>query len=135
MTETGTVREIKENLVVIAPDRSAACFGCMNLECKSGGGFITAENPKALPLKTGQMVEVAAPGAGIFRQALTAFLPPALGFVAGYTLSRLLFPKAGEGLFAFIGAAFLFIAAFIVYWARKKFPAKREYTVTKIVRD
>ena len=132
MTEKGTVREVKENIVIVAPDKSAACFGCMNQECK-GGGSITAENTLGLPLKTGQMVEVKAPGAGIFMQALTSFLPPALGFGAGYFLARLLFPKAGEGLFSFVGAIFLFAAAFVVYWVRKKFPAKREYMVTRIL--
>lgn len=134
MIETGRVLEIKENTVTIAPDRSAACFGCMNMECKKGGGFITAENPLALLLETGQMVEVQSPPAITFlTQALMAFLPPIMGFIAGFLLSRFLFPEAGEGVHVFLGIVLLFTAAFIVYMIGRKKPAGKAYTVTRIV--
>ena len=132
MRETGRIKEIKENIVIVKADKNAACFGCMNAECKSGSGFIKAENKKALPLEPGQIVELNAPGAGIARQALAAFMPPALGFILGYFVIRLLFPKAGEGAAAFAGVIFLFAAGFVVYLVRKKHPAKVEYTVTKV---
>ena len=135
MTETGTIREIRENLVIVAPEKSAACFGCINHECKTAGGFITAENPEALPLKNGQTVEVKAPGINILTQALAALLPPIMGFIAGYTITRLLFQKAGESAAAFFGAIFLFITAFVVYWIRKKYPANRAYKVTRILKS
>ena len=133
MRETGRIREIKENIVIIEADKSAACFGCMNHECKSGGGFISAENPKALSLKPGQLVEVYAPGTSIAKQALAAFLPPVLGFILGYFIIRFLFPVAGEGAAAFTGAAFLFAAGFAVYRIRKKFPAQMEFSVAKVL--
>ena len=133
VTETGKVREIKGNMVIVAPNMSAACFGCMNQECKAGGGLITAENSGALSLETGQMVEVSAPGVSLLAQALLSLLPPIMGFMTGYTLTRLLFPGAGEGAFAGAGVILLFAAAFIVYKARAKFPAKRVYRVTRLV--
>ena len=133
MTEKGSVVEIRENLVIVAPDKSAACFGCMNMECKSGGGLITAENPKALPLGGGQMVEVEIPDVSIIKQALTAFLPPALAFTAGFIFIRLLFPKTGEGAAAFMGVILLFAAAFVVYRIRKSKPAENACTITKIL--
>ena len=133
VTEKGKVLELKGNHANVLPDKSAACFGCMNIECKAGG-LITAYNSLALPLETGQTVELESPpGSSLFRQAVTAFLPPALGFVAGFALTRLLFPMAGEAAAASMGVVFLFVAAFVVYWIRKKYPVKCEYTVSRII--
>jgi len=134
MTETGKVREVREKTVIVAPDRSDGCFGCMNAECRSGAGFITAENPAGLPLKTGQIVEVVTINASLLSQALIALLPPILGFLLGFNLSRLVFPfTAPDGAAAGMGVLFLFAAAFIVYFVRKKHPAGKGYRVTKII--
>ena len=133
MTETGKVREIKGNRIVIAPDKGAACFGCMHLECKKGRGLITTENPSALPLETGQRVEVELPGLSLLQQALAAFLPPILAFTMGFFLTRRLFPEAGEGAAAFAGVIFLFAAAFVVYRARKKSNVKSEFCITRVI--
>ena len=133
MTERGRITEIGEEYVVIAADKSAACFGCLNMECKSNGGFIKAGNPASLPLKTGQMVEVKAPVRAILLQALAALLPPILGFTAGYAFAPLLFPAAGRGAAAAMGLFFLFTPAFIIYRIRKKYPASGEFTVTRII--
>ena len=135
MTETGKVREVREKTVIVAPDRGDACFGCMNAECKGGVGLITAENPGGLPLKTGQTVEVATINASLLSQALVALLPPILGFLLGFNLSRLVFPfpTAPDGASAGMGVLFLFAAAFVVYLVRKKHPAGKGYRVTKII--
>jgi positive regulator of sigma E activity len=137
MTETGRVREVRENLVVLLPDRSAACFGCMNAECKSGAGLITAENPAGLPLKTGQTVEVVTRGSSLLGQAAIALLPPIFGFLLGFNLTRLIFPfpTAPDGAAAGMGVIFLFAAAFVVYFVRKKHPAGRGYKVTRIIKE
>ena len=145
MTETGKVRELREKLVIVAPERSAECFGCMNhvgmyaegihAGCKSGAGFITAENPAGLSLKTGQTVEVCTVNSSLLSQALIALLPPILGFLLGFNLSRLVFPfpTAPDGASAGMGILFLFAAAFVVYLIRKKHPASRGYKVTRIL--
>ena len=133
MTETGIIRAVKGNLAVISPDKSAACFGCMNLECKSGSGHITAENPVALPLETGQKVEIEAPGISLMQQAIIAFLPPIMAFIVGFFLTRQLFPEAGEGAAAFAGLILLFTAAFVVYMVRKKSNAKSGFYITRIL--
>ena len=133
VTERGKVREIKGNLIIIAPDRSAACFGCMNMECKTAG-FLAADNTLGLPVETGQTVEVETDTHSLIPQALTAFLPPILGFATGFILTRLLFPHAGEPAAAFIGLALLFVAALIVYKLRKNLPAGIGYTVARIIR-
>jgi len=140
MTETGKVREVKENLVIVAPDRSAECFGCMkaggvNAGCKSCAGFITAENPAGLPLKTGQTVEVSTRGSSLLGQALIALLPPIFGFLLGFNLSGVIFPfpTAPDGAAAGMGVLFLFAAAFVVYLVRKKHPAGKGYRVTRVI--
>jgi sigma-E factor negative regulatory protein RseC len=132
MTETGKIREINGKTVEIKPDSLTACFGCMKEECKACGS-ISAENPLSLSLKAGQTVEVSAPAASIFRQALAALVPPALGFIAGFLLTRLFLPSAGEGACAAAGVIFLFAAAFIVYAVRKRKPLSKVYTVTRII--
>jgi len=131
MTETGKVREINGKTVIIKPDLGDTCFGCIKEECRSCG--IIAENPLSLSLKTGQTVEVNAPGTSIFRQAMAALIPPALGFAAGFFLTRLFLPKASEAACAASGVVLLFIAAFIVYTVRKRKPLNKAYTVTRIL--
>jgi len=133
MTEKGIIRELRGNLVIIEACKSGACFGCMNMECKPGQGLITAENPKDLPLGGGQMVEVEIPDVSIFRQALAAFLPPALAFAGGFIFIRLLSPTTGEGAAAFMGVILLFAAAFVVYRIRKRKPAENACAITKIL--
>ena len=124
MTKRGKIREIKGDLIIILPDISAVCFGCMEAECKSKRSFINAINPKALPLAIGQTVEFRAPDVSILGQSVTALLPPVLGFILGFFLTRFLFPNTSEGAAVFMGVIKLFITAFIVYKLRKKFPAK-----------
>ena len=132
MTETGKIREINGKTVIIKPDSLAACFGCMKEECGSCGS-ISAENPLSLSLKAGQTVEVSAPAASVFRQALAALVPPALGFAGGFFLTSLFLPEAGEGARASVGVIFLFAAAFIIYAVRKRYPLSKVYTVTRII--
>ena len=133
MTETGKVREIKGNTVIVVPDISAVCFGCMNQECKTGSRFITAENISALPIETGQTVEVKARDIPLLGQALAALLPPVMGFTAGFSLTRFFFPEAAEGAAAAMGVLFLFTAAFIVYKKTSEKSAAKAFTVTKII--
>jgi positive regulator of sigma E activity len=134
MTETGKVQEINGKTVIIKPDLGDICFGCIKEECKVCGGII-AENPLSLSLKTGQTVEVSAPGTSIIRQAVAALIPPALAFTAGFFLTRLFLPKASEGAAAGTGVLFLFASAFIVYTVRKRKPPTKAYTVTKILNN
>jgi len=132
MTETGKIREINGKTVVIKPDSLSACFGCMKKECRACGS-ITAENPLSLSLEAGQTVEVNAPMASVFRQALSALVPPALGFAGGFFLTRLFLPESGEGAAAGMGVLFLFASAFIVYAIRKRKSPDNAYTVTRII--
>ena len=132
VTETGRIREIRGSLVIVSPDRSASCFGCMNMECKTGG-LITAENPLSLPLEAGLIVEVVSPPRiALLRQALAAFLPPILGFLAGFSLTSLFFPQAGERAAISAGFLLLFAAAVVVYLIRGKSKAAGNFTVTRI---
>ena len=132
MTEKGRIREINGDLVVVVPERSAACFGCMNQECKSGGGFISAENKLNLPLHEGQTVEVCAAGRSIAGQAMTALLPPTLGLIIGFIIARLLF-GTGEAAAAFAGLALFLGTAIIIHMVRKRKPAGFLYTITRIL--
>ena len=133
MIRRGPVAEIRGNLIIIKTDANAACFGCMNSECKKNGSSVCAENPKALSLSIGQMVEAEAGGKDLALEAFSALLPPILGFIAGFFLTRLSFPAAGEGEAAGAGVIMLFAAAFAFYRIRKKSPAKSRFMVTRII--
>jgi positive regulator of sigma E activity len=134
MTETGKIREINGKTVVIKPDSLSACFGCMKEECRACGS-ITAENPLSFSLRAGQTVEVSAPAVSVFRQALAALVPPALGFAGGFFLTRLFLPEAGEGAAAGMGVLFLFASACVVYTIKKRTPPNKAYIVTSILAD
>ncbi|MDR1107893.1 MAG: hypothetical protein LBL19_02540 [Spirochaetaceae bacterium] len=94
MTETGRLRE-----------RAGSCRGCPGCGSK-------APSYRAPPRG----------GGGILVQALTALLPPFLGFVAGY----MVVPSGSQALRAAAGCAGLFIAAGVVYFIRKYLPWKRQ---------
>ena len=134
MTEKGKVREVRDNIVIVVTDSSSACFGCMSQECRSTSEFISAENPLALPLEPGQMVEIKPPDTPFLGQTLTALLPPILSFIAGFILIRVLSPGAGEGAAAGMGLILLFAASFIVYRIRRKKPAQNAtFMVSRII--
>jgi sigma-E factor negative regulatory protein RseC len=138
MTETGLVREISGDLVVLSLDRPRACGGCghrgprdrargcseaaSKQGCPSNQALLTALNRKSLPLVPGQRVGVEFPAGSALVQALTALLPPLLGFAAGYVLGGLVLPPEREALRAALGGGGLFFAAGIVYFIRKYLP-------------
>ncbi|MDR2758794.1 MAG: SoxR reducing system RseC family protein [Spirochaetaceae bacterium] len=138
MIETGRVKEISGDLVVLSPDRPGACLGCgqgcpRDRACgfsgagsKQGGrsnqGLLTALNRKKLPLVPGQRVAVEFSPGSTLVQTLTALLPPFLGFIAGYALGALVLSPENQALRAAIGGAGLFFSAGIVCFIRKYLP-------------
>ena len=130
MIETGRIREIRGSTLIITRESPIACFSCMNAECKAKAITYTAENPAGLSLLPGQLVEPEA-AASALRQGLAALLPPVLGFIAGYVLTGVLYPTAGEAARAAAGALALFAAAFACYVVRRRFPPK---TIRRVIR-
>ncbi|MDR2631147.1 MAG: SoxR reducing system RseC family protein [Spirochaetaceae bacterium] len=140
MTETGWVREISGDLVTLRLDRSRACSGCgyggcrpgapgsgtgANEECPPNHGMVTAVNRKKLPLLPGQRVAVEFPRGDAPVQAVTALLPPLLGFIAGYVLGGMALSPENQDLRAAAGGAGLFISAGLVYLIRKYLPPRK----------
>ncbi|MCL2070013.1 MAG: SoxR reducing system RseC family protein [Treponema sp.] len=132
MTERGRIREIREEQILIVPDRDASCFGCMKMECKNAE-LLNVGNPRGLPLKTGQVVEVNISARSLSWQTLTILLPPLFGFAAGFVLFRRFFGEAGEGAAAFTGVIFLFATAFLIYRFRKKPKPSAGFVITRII--
>ncbi|MDR2483747.1 MAG: SoxR reducing system RseC family protein [Treponema sp.] len=123
MNQTALVREVSGPLVTVKPNPPAACFGCLQGECRDKAGLIVAENPAGFELAAGQVVETEFPGVHALRQALMAAVPPILGFAAAYFLAGLFLPASGEPLRAVCGVAGLFLAGFIRYRFRRSSPA------------
>jgi hypothetical protein len=119
MAKTEKIFETNGTAANTGPDLNVACSGCIKKKYGACGG-IAAENPLSITLEAGQTVKANAPGTSIFRQALAALLPPALGFTGGFFLTRFLIPEAGEAACAATGVIFLFASAFIVYSAKKR---------------
>ncbi|GHV73928.1 hypothetical protein AGMMS49940_12300 [Spirochaetia bacterium] len=130
MTEMGRIREIRGDAITIARENSIACFGCMSQECKVKELSYNAENLDGLDLKPGQLVETEAVASAI-KQGLAVLLPPILGFIAGYVLSGVLFPTAGDPACAAAGVLLLFVVAFALYFIRRRFPPK---TIRRVIR-
>jgi sigma-E factor negative regulatory protein RseC len=130
MTEMGRIREIRGNSLTIIRENDVACFGCMNQECKVKEHTYSAENPTGLDLQPGQLVETEAAASAV-KQGLIVLLPPILGFIAGYVLTGAIFPAAGDPARAAGGVLLLFVAAFAIYFIRRRFPPK---TIRRVIR-
>jgi sigma-E factor negative regulatory protein RseC len=105
----------------------------MHQECKTRARFFTAKNSLQFPLAIGQVVQIETPKGMLVEQALAALLPPLLGFMGGFMLSGLLVPASGDPARAAGGVLGLFIAAYLTYLIRKKYPAKTTLHVVGIV--
>jgi sigma-E factor negative regulatory protein RseC len=133
MKETGRVLTVTGDSVILQQDISAACFGCMNRECRQKQGLITAENKTGLSLAAGQQVETDYPLKTALAQGFPLLALPLLACVAGYTVSGLLSPALGDPAQAAIGAAALFAAGFILFFYRRKYPFRARPRVVRIV--
>jgi sigma-E factor negative regulatory protein RseC len=125
----GRILAVAGDTVTIEPERPAACFGCLESECKRGFAPVQARMPGELgnsdrSLEPGQRVEAVLPRKGVLLQALTALLTPLAGFISGYALTGLALPQAGEGPQAAGGAAAMFLFSLGLYLFRRRFPAK-----------
>ncbi len=133
MRETGRISNIEGKMITVFCGEIAACFGCMNQECKSNKRMITAENCNHLELSPGQFVEIESTSRAAFIQFIEVLLPPALGFAAAYFFTRFVFPHSAYGLQAAVGLAGLFLAGFAAYQYRKKVPAKNNPKVIRVL--
>jgi hypothetical protein len=106
----------------------------MNQECKATGGIsYTAANPRRLPLTVGQTVETESPAP--LNQTLGTLLPPALGFIAGYVLTGLCFPNAGDPAKAAAGVLLMFLAGAIRFLIRKRLGPGGLPELTRVIED
>ena len=133
MKETGRISNIDGRTVTIRGGELAACFGCMNQECKSNQRVFIAVNRYNFVLSVGQFVEVETVPASSFIQFLQAVLPPLVGFLLFYVLVFLIFPGLGAGIRAAFGFLGLFLGGFGFYRFRKKYPSPQGPAVIRIL--
>jgi sigma-E factor negative regulatory protein RseC len=132
MTETGKIKEIRGTTLTIDRENDAACFGCLDKECKARAFSYNAENTAGLSLRPGQLVETETAASPV-KQGLGALLPPALGFIAGYAATGLAFPAAGEPPRAAAGALLFFAVAGALYLIRRRHPPRIIRRVVRVV--
>jgi positive regulator of sigma E activity len=112
---------------------NGVCFGCMAQECKRRPHLITALNSPGFPLGVGQLVEIEAADSPLGVQLVQALLPPPLGFIAGFFLTRLFFPSSGEAAGAFAGMVCMILACALLYLYRRVKPAKTQARITRLL--
>ena len=139
MREAGTVLSVTGVLAAVRREKRAeadnpeACFGCMNTWCKAGQSRILAANPLKLSLEPGQAVEIEIAPSSALIQAVSALLPPLLGFIAGFFLTALIFPGSGDPARSAGGAALMFLSALGLYGYRRKNPVKTMPGIVRIL--
>jgi sigma-E factor negative regulatory protein RseC len=131
--EKGRISEIHGKMVSVFCGEIAACFGCMNQECRSNKRVITAENRNHFDLSLGQLVVIEHSSAGAFMQFVQAIMLPLVGFAAAFFMMKFLFPASNNGIRVVIGLVFLFLSGFAIYVYRKKVPAKNNPCVIKVL--
>jgi positive regulator of sigma E activity len=117
----GRVLSIAGNMVTLEPEGPAACFGCMQ-ECARNRAPVLAKTTQPQDLRPGQQVEAAFSRASFVSQGVTALLPPAAGFIAGFAGIGWIFPHGGEGMQACGGLILMFLASLGIYCFRRRFP-------------
>jgi positive regulator of sigma E activity len=93
--------------------------------------LVAAENRDKLPLRPGQIVEIANSPLRLLIQSLITLLPLVLGFITGFFLTRHIFPAAGEGARAAGGVFLLFAGGAVTLLLRRHYPPKE---ITRIKR-
>jgi positive regulator of sigma E activity len=124
----GRVQAVSGKTVIVCPEETASCFGCMNQECRTRERFYTAENPRALPLVPGQQVETGNSRRALLFQAFAVILLPVLGFIAGFLAGA---ASGSEASSVRGGLTGLLLTALAVYLFRHRFPPK---TIPEVLR-
>jgi hypothetical protein len=132
MIERGRVRLVNGTTVTIQLETGAACFGCMNGECKKGKGLITAENTAGLALVPGLLVEASVSRGSLALQILTVLCPPLFGYAGTFILTGIAFPGLGEPVRAALGVAALVAVGFVCF-RLCRLPAEAEIRVVRVV--
>ncbi|HOJ99572.1 MAG TPA: SoxR reducing system RseC family protein [Termitinemataceae bacterium] len=122
MKEIGTIVKIEGSHITIQGGELAACFGCMNQECRANGKRFVAENPLGLPLQVGQTVEIEQAQEAVWKQTLLLFLPPLIVFGVLFWGSGYLFPSLAQDLRVALGIGGIFGVWGLQYFIRKGKP-------------
>jgi hypothetical protein len=133
--ERGRVRSVNGTSVTIQQELGAACFGCMNAECKKGKGLITAENSAGLDLAPGQIVETSVSRSSLALQVLTVLCPPLTGYAGTFILTGIAFPGLGEPVRAALGVTALAAVGFVCFKLARRFQARTAIRVVRVLEE
>ena len=131
MTERGTVTEIRDRLVTVQLEMTAACGACGNSGCKASRNCLQAFNKDDVRIAEGDEVEIEIEGKAQLQGALWVLGLPLLLFGGGYALGRALAPGANEAPAALAGLAGLALGVVVGVLVQK---GKRLDTLPRILR-
>ncbi len=132
MIDTGTVREIRDGIVVVGCKRSGGCKSCSSTLCAGEETEFEALNPNDFALEPGDTVEIElSPGKTIAATFYVLILPLIL-FIAAFAMISALAPEIGEAVKTLVGIAGL-CAGFAVSYFRGKRPGSVQMPVVSSV--
>jgi LPXTG-motif cell wall-anchored protein len=92
------------------------CFGCMNTACAKHVRKVSPETNSSAECNSAP--ENSSPAA-LAKEGLITTLPLALGFIAGFFITKLIFPQTGDAAWAAGGAAGIFLSGLAALLIRK----------------
>ncbi len=131
MTERGIVTEIRDRVLTVQLEMTAACGACGNDGCKASRNCLKAYNKDDVPVAEGDEVEIEVEGKAQLEGALWVLGLPLLLFGGGYALGRSLFPAASEAPAALAGLAGLALGVVVGVLVQK---GKRLDTLPRVLR-
>ncbi len=135
MNEIARVLKMEGTTITVKGGELDGCVGCMNDACKTNGSLFMAENKAGVGLEVGQLVEIATSAGATAGQAAVVFLPPFLGFAAGFAAVAFAAPAASEAVRAAAGVVGLALGFLAVYLVRKVAPSKAIPEIVRVVSE
>jgi positive regulator of sigma E activity len=128
----GIIYNIEGKTVFIMPEQSG-CFGCLAQECSRQPHLIAARNRTRWKLFPGQIVETETAKKSLVKQICSSLLPLLIGFITGYMISGIFLHVSGDNTRMAAGVVGLFIAGFVMYALRKRFPTNGYPSIIRVL--
>lgn len=133
MTQTGTVNEIRGDMVVVGCS-SEVCESCSGTFCRPDRRSVEARNSNGLPLRVGDRVDIYLAPAKTIAAGFMALMVPLILFVVLYLVGGAMFGAEREGARAVCGLGGL-AAGFGLSALYGKLQPGRQYPLVSAVKE
>lgn len=134
-TEKAIISKIDGGEILVLPLLKSECVTCAAGCAKQGSAF-PVDNPRNLPIRTGDIVHLKAGAKVQAVQGILSLMVPFAAAVLGFFLAgpvmRLFNAPAGEGVKAVFVLAFLFISALTVFLITRCHPLPGKAEISEV---